>query len=355
MDLNLPKVIKSSERWIPPNNRLNCTKLDLNENNGIFDNEFILKFKKFDSAVITSYPEYDSFLELLSEYTNQPTKNIVLTDGGDQGIDIALHLFFDKKSKVILPSPVFSMYDHILNTLGSKVVHVPYIDNGHYFEFPIEKVLQEISKSQGVILCNPNNPLGYFIKDDDLSKILDKTRDLNIPCIVDEAYFEYYGKTCADKIIDYRNLIIIRSFSKVFGFAGLRLGYVLANDYICKEFLKIRNPWAVNHFAIFAGSIVLQEQDYFIKRMDIFKNRKKNTAELFRNKGFVLYDTVTNFLVVRRDNIDDFANNLRKKNILINNISKYPFSDNLLENTARITIPSDEGLAVLKKAFNKIK
>lgn len=354
MDLNLSKIITTSQRWKAPINRLGSVKLDLNENVGVFDNKFIEKFRSFDSTILNCYPEYDAFLKQLSEYTNQPTKNIVLTNGGDQGIDLTLHLLFDKNSKVILPSPVFSMYDHVLGTIGCSVVHVPYIDKESYFEFPFEQTLKELSGSQGLILCNPNNPLGYSIEKEKLLLLLDKTQELNIPCILDEAYFEYYGKTYADQLAKYRNLIIIRTFSKVFGLAGLRLGYILANDYVCKELLKIRGPWDVNHFAIFVSGIILQDTNFFLQQIEAFKTRKETVAKLLQSKKFTVYDTATNFLVVRYENIEKFVNKLKGDGILVSDISDYPFSFDLLKNMARIAIPSENDLPTLEKAINKL-
>lgn len=355
MDLNLSKIITASQRWKAPINRLGSVKLDLNENVGIFGNKFIEKFRDFDSTILNCYPEYDAFLKQLSDYTSQPIKNLVLTNGGDQGIDVALHLLFDKNSKVVLPSPIFSMYDHVLATIGCSVVHVPYIDKESYFEFPFEQTLKELSGSQGLILCNPNNPLGYSIEKEKLFLLLDKTQELNIPCILDEAYFEYYGKTYADQLTKYRNLIIIRTFSKVFGLAGLRLGYILANDYICKELLKIRGPWDVNHFAIFVGSIILNDKNYFLQQIDSFRVRKEAVVKLFKNKKFTVYDTSTNFLVVRCENIENIVNQLKEAGILVSDISDYPFGFGLLKNTARIAIPSENDLPTLEKALDKLQ
>jgi len=354
MNLIFPETIKNSERWKAPINRLGSIKLDLNENVGIFDNKFIEKFRDFNSTILNCYPEYDAFLKQLSEYTNQPTKNIVLINGGDQGIDVALYLLFDKNSKVVLPSPIFSMYDHVLGIIGCLVAHVPYIDKESYFEFPFEQTLKELPDSQGLILCNPNNPLGYSIEKEKLLLLLDKTQELNIPCILDEAYFEYYGKTCADQLTKYRNLIIIRTFSKVFGLAGLRLGYILANDYVCKELLKIRGPWDVNHFAIFVGGIILKDKKYFLQQMESFKARKKVIMKLFQNKKLTVYDTSTNFLVVRNENIKKMVNQLKEDGILISDISDYPFSFDLLKNLARIAIPSENDLPILEKALSKL-
>jgi histidinol-phosphate aminotransferase len=342
------------KKWIPPKCRSSYIKLDLNENYDLFDSIFINKFLNFNNFIISSYPEYDNLLKLLSKYTKQPPKNIALTNGADQAIELILRLFFNKNSTVIIPSPIFSIYDHVLEILGVKTKHIPYIDIENYFKFPTDETLKHLKSSNGLILCNPNNPLGSTIENNDLLKLISETNKLNIPCIVDEAYFEFYGKSSAPLLKEYKNLIIIRTFSKAFGLAGLRLGYVLADKAVIEQLLKIRGPWDVNHFAVFAGEIVLKNQKYFYKKLNHLISIKNNLEKFLVKHNYHTYKSQTNFLVVKIKNKKQFINKLLKKNILINDISEYPFHFNLLNNAVRITIPSNErDLKTLKLALQE--
>ncbi|NOY35663.1 MAG: histidinol-phosphate aminotransferase family protein [bacterium] len=355
MALNFKKTILSSERWVAPSGRRDYIKLDLNENYGLFDKKFLNKFKNFDAFTLSSYPEYENLLKALSKYTKQPAHNIALTNGADQGIELVLRLFFSKNDKVVMPSPIFSIYDHVLNILNVKVSHILYEDREQYFEFPFEKTFAELKKSNGLILCNPNNPLGSPIEKDQLLLLIKESNRLNIPCIIDEAYFEFYGKTSANIIKKYKNIIIIRTFSKAFGLAGLRLGYILADNTVIEQILKLRGPWDVNHFAVFAGETVLGDKKYFSSKMKSFLRLKASLKEFLEKNNMQVYDSRANFLIVKPKNGKKLIEQLKSVNILITGIDNYPFSSNLLKNAVRITIPSSQkDLKILKTNIKKI-
>mgnify|MGYP001566126291 CR=1 FL=1 len=352
MTLKINETILKSKRWVPPTGRQKFLKFDLNENYSLFDDKFLKKLKNFDNFVINCYPEYDKIISLLSEYTKLPENNIAITNGGDQAIDLLLRLFFNSKSRILMPSPVFSIYDHAFSILGCKVKHIPYIDNNNYFDFPAEEILKSLDACDGIILCNPNNPLGSAIDEKILLKIIQKTNKLNIPCVIDEAYYEFYGKTSTDLIKKYKNIIIIRTFSKMFGLAGLRLGYVLANENIINELLKIRGPWDINHFAVFSGEVALKNIDYFSKKLKTFLILKKELEKFLIKRDIKFYKTETNFLVLKTKDKQEFVKKLNKSKILVNDISDYPFNFKLLKNSIRITVPNNKkDLKTLKSIF----
>jgi len=355
MSINFKKSVLNLKAWIPPINRKMAMKLDLNENYAIFDNQFLKKFNNIGNFVISCYPEYDKLIDLISAYVRQPKSSIAVTNGAEQAIELILRLFFDKKSKIVIPSPVFFRYDNIFDILGIRAKHIFYKTENGKFIFPIAETLKEIKKSSGVILCNPNNPLGSNINNKDIVKIIKLSRKLNIPCIIDEAYFEFCGMTSAHFVKKFDNLIIIRTFSKAFGLAGLRLGYIIASADIIKQFVKIRGPRDVNHFAIKAGEIVLQNIKYFQKRIKNFLKIKKELISFLREKNFEVYDTETNFILMKCNKYSELLNRLKEKNILISNVSDYQFSNNMLKNLVRITIPSEKDFETLKHFFNNYK
>lgn len=206
MSLKFQKNIVNLDPWEPPTNRRKAVKLDLNENYGILDSNFLKKLNKIDNFIISCYPEYNKLIVLISKYTKQPISKITITNGAEQAMELVLALFFDKKSSVIIPSPVFFGYNSMLSLLGAKTRHVFYKKEKNGFSFPIEKVLKGLEYSDGIILCNPNNPLGSAIDNKDIMKILKRSKELNIPCIIDEAYFEFYGQTSAALIKKFDNL-----------------------------------------------------------------------------------------------------------------------------------------------------
>jgi histidinol-phosphate aminotransferase len=289
--------------------------------------------------MITCYPEYDEFLELLSAYTGKHCNQITLTNGADQAIDIVIRLLFTNKSKIILPSPVFSFYRHTLSLIDAEIVAVPYDISNDAFIFPTDKVLKSMDGADGIILCNPNNPLGSCIEDVDLSLILEKAKNLSMPCIIDEAYFEYSGKTYTDKLDEYSNLIIIRTLSKNFGLAGMRTGYVLSDHYLCEQLLKIRGPWDINHFAVFTGTLALKNREIFEIALEEFKQRKNALTNVLKSHDFIVFESSTNFLTAKLSNVSEVIKYLKSNDILISDISNYPDNFGMLENFVRITVP----------------
>lgn len=355
MKLSYKNNITKVNRWIPATGRENYLKLDLNENYSLIDKCLLKDLIKINGFLVSCYPEYDNLLSLLSKYTRNETKNIVLTNGADQAIDLILRLFFDKKSRVVMPSPVFSIYDHIFSILGTKVKHIPYKLINEKFVFPINEVLKSLNKKDGVILCNPNNPLGSYIEEEYLNKIIKKTHKLNIPCIIDEAYFEFYGKTSIDLIKKHPNLIIIRTFSKVFGLAGLRLGYIVTNEDICEQLLKLRGPWDINGFSVSSAEKFLEKKEIFIKKIDEIKKIRNELTVFIKSLNLSVYESVTNFITVRFKDSKKTIDFLKQNGILVNNLTGYPFDNHLLDECLRISIPNKKGLQKLKSVLLKFR
>lgn len=355
-DLLMPKIVenvKKINKWKAPSSRQNLINLDLNESTYNKNDEHIINsFRAFPSEVLSMYPSYDIFLNMLSSYTKMKPEETILTNGADQSIEIICKLFFSSKSRVLIPSPVFSYYYHILNLLGVEVIPIYYQKLNNTFVFPLEFLLNKLDQVDGVILCNPNNPLGTPIAQEDIDKIGYECHIRNIPCIVDEAYYEYNNETSIAFIKKYSNFIVIRTFSKFFCLAGLRLGYTLANPYFIKELLKIRGPWDVNHFSIYAGTICLQNLNFFIDKKSLNDTMKTMLYEIFLQKNIPYYKSNTNFVVINQGK-QDMLKILLNNSVIATNLSNYPFHGNLLDNHIRITIPNTDYFPTLIEILNQ--
>ncbi len=346
----IKKSILEAKAYKPPINRKDCVKLDLNENYAVLNEKILLKLKEFDKFTISSYPEYSDLIPLVAEYAGVADDYILLVNGSDQGIQLLIDLFFEKGDEVVIPSPVFFVYHHFLNINQALIKDILYIEENGEYKFPFRETLESLNGNvKGLILCNPNNPLGNSIPEEELKELLEKTKELDIPIIIDEAYFEYSDADATKYLSEYENLIILRTFSKAFGLSGLRLGYVVANPEIINELEKLRLAWSVNHFAVHAGIVVLDETSYFKQKIQEQKKIKEMMYDLLCSKGFQCYKTDTNFLVCKHPNYLDIISRFNENKILVNDISHYPYSGNLLKNTFRINVPSEEDFNRLKK------
>ena len=249
-----------------------------------------------------------------------------------------------------MPSPIFFVYYHFLKIKEVVIRDILYTEENGKYRFPFEDTLKALDGGvRGLILCNPNNPLGNSIPENEFVELIKKTNELDIPIIVDEAYFEYSNVNATKYLSEYKNLIILRTFSKAFGMSGLRLGYVIADPEIINELEKLRLAWSVNHFAVHAGITVLSEVSYFKKKIQEQKKIKEELYNLLSERGIQCYETDTNFLICKYPNHLDLVSHLSENRVLVNDVSHYPYSGDLLKNSFRINAPSEKDLNILKK------
>lgn len=356
--MSIKRLIRQSildaKVYKPPVNRRDYIKLDLNENYSAFNKKLLKKIRGFDVFTVSSYPEYQELMPLVEKYAGVPKDCVCLTNGSDHGIQLLLDLFFKKGDTIVVPSPTFFVYYHFLKIKEAVIKDILYTEENGQYKFPFEKTFKALNhKVKGLILCNPNNPLGSSMPENEFVKLLKKTNELDIPLIADQAYFEYAETDAVKYLAEYKNLIILRTFSKFFGMSGLRLGYVMADAEIIKELEKLRLTWSVNHFAVYAGLAVLKEAPYFRKKIREQKKLKQELYNLLSSQGIQCHKTQTNFLICRQANYLDLIASFNKKGILVNDVSHYPYSGELLKNSFRINTPSADDLNILSRCFKK--
>jgi histidinol-phosphate aminotransferase len=265
-----------------------------------------------------------------------------------------LNLFFHKGDEVIVPAPTFFVYFSLLGLIGASAKVIPYKDENDRFTFPLKETLNAItSSSKGLLLCNPNNPLGSSIPEQEMIALVEKAHAFGIPVIVDEAYFEFSGSTAVALLDRYDNLVILRSFSKSFGLAGLRLGYVLAHQNIINELVKLRLPWAVNHFAVHGGIVALKHQKHFKEKITETLETKKSLIDFLEGEGLQCYKSDTNFIIAKFPAVKDLALSLKRHGLLVSDVSHYPHSGDLFANALRITVPSQADFPRVQKIFEE--
>ncbi|MGH8485390.1 MAG: pyridoxal phosphate-dependent aminotransferase, partial [Pseudomonas sp.] len=321
--------------------------LDLNENQ--FLQQFLARFiaTELQPQDLFTYPNYQPLLSELATYCRVPMQHVLLTNGADQAIDLVLRLLFSPGDRVVVPSPVFSFYYQMLDISGVTPVVVEFEKQTRGFVLAIPAVLNALSTSQGLILCNPNNPLGGRLETEQLQVLVKACVRQDKPIIVDECYFEYLQQSCLDTFSEVRQLFVIRSFSKYFGLAGLRLGYVVTHPDAVRELLKVRGPWDINHIAVKAALYCLRNQDELRQAHESLKQIKGEILEICNTHGIVAYGSDTNFLLLQDQDDARLARAFAQNNIRVNHCSGYPYSFGLLHNMLRVAIPAKSDL----KAF----
>ncbi len=274
--------------------------------------------KKFlDSDRLQVYPEYGDLESKIAKYAGVKPGKVMVTNGGDQSIDIISRAYLDEGDKVIVPFPAFAMHYQSVGIQGAEILEPKYGEGG---EFPLKEVLDllEDEKVKLVILCNPNNPLGSPIPIEDVERILEKAKEKDIAVLQDEAYFEFSKITCKDLIEKYDNLYIIRTFAKAFALVATRAGYAISREKNIQELSKIRGPYDVNMFAKIAILAALSDikymEDYVEETMKISKPKLEQFLE---EKGIFFYPSRANFLLLRFPNPEKIMEDLKSKGILV--------------------------------------
>ncbi len=310
--------------------------------------------KKFiDSDRLQVYPEYGDLETKIAKYAEVPVGQVIITNGGDQGIDIICRAYLDEGDKVIIPFPAFAMHYQSAGIQGAEILEPRYNEKG---EPPLKEILDLILNTEGIkliILCNPNNPIGSIIPIDDIEEILIKAKEKDIAVLHDEAYFEFSGITAKDLIDKYDNLYIMRTFAKAFGLVASRAGYLISKEENIQELLKIRGPYDVNMFAKTAILAALEDigyaKDYIKEVMEVSKPRLET---FLKEKGIFFYPSQANYLLLRVENPGGIMEGLKSQSILVR---PKPGPDG--KETIRVSIgtlkDTERLVAVLEEIFSK--
>jgi len=315
--------IKKMSHYKPPlegRSEKNYLLLDFNERTTEPSPKVKEALKKFiDSGKLQVYPEYGDLEAKIAKYAGVPAGEIMVTNGGDQGIDIICRVHLDTGDKVIIPFPAFAMHYQSAGIQGAEILEPPY--NKDTGRFPLKETLDLVSKDGGiklVILCNPNNPLGSSIPIEDVEKILEKTKEKGIAVLHDEAYFEFSRITAKDLIEKYDNLYIMRTFAKAFGLVATRAGYVISQEENIQQLLKIRGPYDVNMFAKTAIVAALEDIKYmedYVK--EVMEKSKPKLEKFLREKRILFYKSAANFLLIIVANPQKLIEGLKSQGILV--------------------------------------
>ena len=328
--------VREISKYSPPTEgRRGMLRLDFNENTTGCSPKVVQALRKITAEEISAYPEYGKFTAKLAESLNIDENEILLTNGSDEAIKLAMDVFIEKGDEVVIPEPTFRLFEIYAQIAGAKIAKMNYNED---MSFPTDKILKKLDeKPKMLVLVNPNNPTGTGINGEDLLKII--VRAKNTIILLDEAYCEYSGKSAKEKIGQFPNLIILRTFSKAFGLAGLRIGYLISNPKIISAMKKAASPYSINAIAIKAAEAAI-EDEMFVEK---YVNEIRVNREIVRKElGALNIDTFpseTNFIIAKfGKSSGTICKRLRAKGILVRDVGKY----GLLEGCLRITIGTME-------------
>jgi histidinol-phosphate aminotransferase len=271
-------------------------KLDSNENfviNKQLQQDLINAAQK--NSDVREYPlgRSEKLVESIANYVNLPKQMVGIGNGSDQILDIILSNFASKKTKILTSNPTFGFFEERCRLYQIPTIKIQFAQN---MTLDVDDFLSKSKQADILYLDSPNNPTGFQFKKDE---IMDLVKNFDGLAIVDEAYGEFSDYSLASMIKKFENLIVVKTFSKTFGLAGLRLGYVLAN----KKFIDVvsrvlQYPYPLNTLAIEAGILALQKIKQIQETTQIIKEERTRIIKKLRETGaFDVFDSKANFVL----------------------------------------------------------
>jgi histidinol-phosphate aminotransferase len=296
--------------------------------------EFIKVSKNF-----SRYPDSDgtSLRDTLARKFKLDTKRIILGSGSDQIFELICKSFLKKGDEVIVPKYSFIIYRIYSRINGAKVV----FSKENNFTVSVIDILKKVtSKTKVIFIANPNNPTGTYIKKKELLFLRKKLRS-NILLVVDDAYFEYVKQkdySSALKLFsNFKNVVMTRTFSKIYGLAGLRVGWGYGSKEIIDALNKIKPPFNVNRAALFAASAAVKDNAWLNKEIKHVNNWNKKMFNEFKKMKIETNRSYSNFLLVNFNKVKINSSTVFKllanAGILVRKMDVYG-----IKNSLRITI-----------------
>lgn len=354
MGIDISNLVREDIRdFVPydPHIYENVIKMDANENPYPFPDEILQEiYKRVKERGITRYPDpvAKKLRVELAKYTGVLPEQIIVGNGSDELIQLLLQVFGGPGTQSLIPYPTFSMYAIHTRITGGTPAGIPMQDD---FSLPMEELLRGVERPENKVtfLCTPNNPTGNTIPVSQVEEVLQKAKGI---VVADEAYLEFYNRETSTSLLKkYNNLAIIRTFSKAFALAGLRVGYMLASVEIIREMMKLKQPYNVNAFSQEAAVTVLKHRDAFKPQVDlIIAERERMYEALKAISGIKVYPSGSNYLMFRTEKSGPEVHHaLIEKGVLIRNLHGGPGLDNCLRVTMGKKEENDIFLEKLKE------
>ena len=334
------------------NKKKNIIKLSANESALGMSKNASKVLKKFRGD-ISKYPDgkFKELTSIISKKYNCKQNQVICGSGSDEIIQMLCQLFLNKGDEVVVPEFSFLMYRIYSKIVGAKVV----FSKEKNFKVSNDEILKKITKRTKIVfVANPNNPTGSIFYKNELIKFLNKVNKKTI-IVLDSAYCEYIRDKKYDDgmqlVKKYSNLIITRSFSKIFALGGLRVGWGYANSKLISQLYQYKKPFNVSRLSCIAAQESLKNKKWI---NDSVKNNfvnKSLTCRGLNNKLFETIDTQANFILLKFKSssiTQKFVDFLHSNKITVRSLSSYG-----LHNFVRMTIGTKSDMKKAVKTANK--
>jgi len=297
---------------------------------------------------VRSYPRgtIEELRRGISRRVGVPADSVIPCSGADQAIDLLCQAFLGAADTATIVSPTFAMYRLRATIAGAACVEVPM---GEGFVLPTEELKRRV-KGGLLFICSPNNPTGTQFAEADVLEVVASFDGL---VVLDEAYVEFADFSLSKRVAEFRNLAVLRTFSKAYGMAGLRLGYILANESWAPQFLgRVQYPYPVSSIAALTALSLMRRPSLVVKwAANVRRERGWLSKELLKLRGVRVADSKANFVMVSFPIDSALAHSeLQRRGVATRDVGDVPGMRNCL----RITVGTRRMNEALLRALREV-
>jgi histidinol-phosphate aminotransferase len=330
-------------------------RLDKNENPFAIPAGLMEEIREGLSSIeMNRYPDpsYKHLRTRLAEIYNVPEKLLIVGNGGDEILWLLYTAFVNDNKPILTLDPTFSEYYHLASIFGAKQELVGLVKNSDFFSFDQDRFLKMLKEDKYslVLIDTPNNPTGMPVDSSFLEKVLEVA---SCPVVIDEAYAEFAGKSFLDSLSPKElpeNLIVLKTLSKAWGLAGLRLGFAICAKPISIKLSQIKSPFNVNVFTEMAVCKVLEYEEWMKNRVESIKYiRDSFINKTNQLKGWKAYPSKANFVLVEHSFSEKkILEEMSQNNIKVKKVKLGSYPD---KNFIRVSIGTEREMDKLLKVF----
>lgn len=293
----------------------------------------------------------DALLARIGQKEGVEAKNVILSNGADEMIILVAQTFLEPEDEVIIPEVSFVQYLASTHMMGAKPVFSPMKED---LGVDLDAIIERITPAtKTVFLCNPNNPTGTVIPADELRAFLERVPE-HVLVVIDEAYHEYADDpeylSSVEFVKMYKNVFVIRTFSKIYSLAAARIGYGIGQEELIEAIHHVRPPFNVNSIAQAGALASLDDEQHLSESRRINQFGRKLLAELFDELGMKYLKSATNFVCVDTGRDSGYMfDQLAKHGVIVRNLAGYGMTTSL-----RVSIGQPEEMQAFAAAMREI-
>jgi histidinol-phosphate aminotransferase len=344
--LEARESVRNLQTYHPPLAGREGLRLDFNENTVGCSPRVLARLRELTAEEIARYPERSPLEAVVANHLGIEANELLLTNGVDEAIHLLCETFLEPGDETVIVVPTFSIYEISAAATGASVVSVP---AGADFRFPTSDLLSRITEHTRLIaIANPNNPTGSVAEPADLLEIARRAPDAAL--LVDEAYFEFHGKTMLREWSVVPNLFVARTLSKAYGMAGLRIGVLTGAAKYISLVSRVSSPYNVNGVALACLPTALADQDYISQYVSQVRQGREQLQQEFGQWGIRYWPSHANFVLASFGPLKNpFIQSMRARGILVRDRSR----DYGCEDCVRITLGTSEHIVRLLRALRE--